>query len=441
MTIAVDAARSSSVAWWREPTKDQWLAWTAAWLGWMLDAFDFTIFLLIMLPIADEFGVSLTAVSAVLTLTLWLRLVGATASGWLADRIGRKTPLMISILWFSICNFIAGFSPTFTFLFIVRAILGIGMGAEWPAGASLAMEAWPARPRGLMGAVLQGSWGLGFALSSIAYWLLFDSIGWRGLLWLGLLPALACVYIRCYVKEPDVWVENRKQQREFGHEVRAPLLSIFKPALLKNTLTACWWISGGMVVYYSTFGLFAVWLQKEFQLAAVVVATPILLANLATVVAAGFWGQIADNIGRRGTLVILAMIACIVAPAYLLTGDLNWIMAGFIIQGCFGGALGCLNPTLTERFPTEVRATASGFCYHVGSIFGGLVPPVISYFAVEHQMGFAAPMLIGTLVGAGSVIVALLISPETKGKVFVSELMSHQAHKRGSGQALAWQLG
>jgi MFS transporter, SHS family, lactate transporter len=420
MAIAADA-RAFSIAWWKEPTKDQWLAWIAAWLGWMLDAFDFTIFLLIMAPIADEFGVSVTAVAAVLTLTLWLRLVGATASGWLGDRIGRKVPLMLSIVWFSACNFIAGFSPNFTFLFVVRAVLGIGMGAEWPAGATLAMESWPARSRGLMGSVLQGSWALGFALSSVAYWLLFDLIGWRGLLWLGILPAIVCVYIRYYVKEPDVWVENRKRQREQKREVRAPLLDIFKPALLGNTLTACWWMSGVMTVYFSVYGLFATWLQTDLKLDAAVVATPILLSNLATFTAAGIWGWMADNIGRRGTIAILALSGCIVAPTYLLTEDVTWIMVGFVIQGSFGGALHVLNPTyLTERFPTEVRSTASGFCYHFGAIFGGLVPPVVSYFAIERHMGFATPMLIGTVGGAANVVIALLLSPETKGKSLVS---------------------
>ena len=106
-------AQAAPVPWWREPTKDQWLAYVAAWLGWTLDAFDFTIFLLIMVPIAQEFNVPLVEVTFVFTVTLWLRLLGATASGWMADRVGRKTPLMISILWYSICNFIAGFSPTF----------------------------------------------------------------------------------------------------------------------------------------------------------------------------------------------------------------------------------------------------------------------------------------------------------------------------------------
>jgi SHS family lactate transporter-like MFS transporter len=113
--------------WWKEPTKDQWKAWIAAWLGWTLDAFDFTIFLLIMLPISQEFGVPLTAVTAVFAVTLWLRLLGATAAGWMADHLGRRAPLMISILWYSLCNFIAGFSPTFAFLFFFRALLGIGM--------------------------------------------------------------------------------------------------------------------------------------------------------------------------------------------------------------------------------------------------------------------------------------------------------------------------
>jgi SHS family lactate transporter-like MFS transporter len=392
MTMVADAS-SLHVAWWKEPTKDQWFAWTAAWLGWMLDAFDFTVFLFIMAPIAKEFGVSVTAVAAVLALTLWMRLVGAVASGWLADRIGRKTPLMLSILWYSVCNFIAGFSPSLTFLIIVRAALGIGMGAEWPVGASLAMESWPARSRGLMGSALQGAFPLGFAIASAAYGLLFDLVGWRGLLWLGILPALLCVYIRYFVKEPEVWVENRKR------------------------------MGGTLVAYYAVFGLFATWLQTEFKLPTGAVATPILLANVVGVLP--FWGWVADRYGRRRSIIIQATIGCLVAPAYLLTNDLNWIIVGFIIQGAFfGGVLPTLAPCyLTERFPTEVRSTASGFCYHFGAVIGGFVAPVSSYFAVERHMGFATPMLIATLIGSVSVILALLVSPETKGKVFVPDLM------------------
>src|SRR5215211_8625961 len=230
MTVAAEAA--TPVPWWKEPTKDQWYAYIAAWAGWTLDAFDFTAFLLIMAPIAKEFGVPVSEVAAVLTITLWLRLVGATANGWLADRIGRKTPLMISIIWYSVCNFFAGLSPSFFILFLFRALLGIGMGAEWPAGAALAMETWPIRSRGFMSGVLQGSWSIGFLLSSVIYGLFYDVIGWRGMLWIGILPALSVVYIRYFVKEPEVWVENRRLQREENREVRAPLLKIFQRGMI-----------------------------------------------------------------------------------------------------------------------------------------------------------------------------------------------------------------
>ena len=134
--MAVVAEITTPVAWWKEPTRDQWHAWIAAWLGWVLDAFDFTIFLMIMSPIAKAFNVPLVEVTAVFTITLWMRLIGATASGWLADRVGRKLPLMISIAWYSLANLLAGLAPSFWLLFLFRALLGIGMGAEWPVRRS-----------------------------------------------------------------------------------------------------------------------------------------------------------------------------------------------------------------------------------------------------------------------------------------------------------------
>ena len=191
-----------------------------------------------------------------------MRLGGATASGWLADRVGRRAPLMISILWYSICNLLAGFSPTFMFLFIVRALLGIGMGAEWPAGAALAMESWPARSRGFMSGVLQGSWGLGFALSAAAYGLLYTPLenwhrgyGWRGMLILGVLPALACVWIRMYVKEPEVWAENKQIQNTTQQQASLPLFAIFKRKYLFNTLTGCLWMAANFCVYYAIWAM------------------------------------------------------------------------------------------------------------------------------------------------------------------------------------------
>jgi SHS family lactate transporter-like MFS transporter len=181
-------------------------------------------------------------------------------------------------------------------------------------------------------------------------------------------------------------------------------------------------MAGTLVAYYGVYGLFATWLQTEFKLPAGAVATPVLLANLAAIFP--IWGWIADRYGRRRSIIIQAVMGCLVAPAYLLTSDLNWIIAGFVIQGgLFGGNLPALAPCyLAERFPTKVRGTAIGFCYHFGAVIGGFVAPVSSYFAIERHMGFAVPMLIGTLAGSASVVLALLVSPETKGKIFGAEL-------------------
>src|SRR5438045_3241587 len=404
-----------AIPWWREPTKDQWYAWWAAWLGWTLDAFDFTVFLLIMKPIADEFGVPVSEVAWILALTLWMRLVGAVASGWLADRVGRKAPLMISIFWYSICNFIAGFSPTLVFLLVFRTLLGIGMGAEWPAGAALAMEQWPIRSRGFMSGVLQGSWGIGFALSSLIYGLFYSYIGWRGLLWVGVLPALSVFYVRKFVNEPPLWVENRRRQRLENREVRAPLVSIFKPGMLANTLLACWWMASNFVLYYSLTSLFATHLQKDLNMSPALLAIPILFFNLVGFVAMSFWGWWGDRFGRRWAMIIPAAIAVPIAPIYLLTSDFTWISIGYILQGAFGGALYSQLPSyLSERFPTEVRATAAGFCYHQGAILGGLVAPVLAYFATTSDIGYAVPMLVGTVAAAISVVIALSLSPETR---------------------------
>ena len=421
----VQTAESARVAWWKEPTREQWHAWIAAWLGWTLDSFDFTIFLLLMLPISQSFHVPLVDVTAVLALTLWMRLVGATISGWLADRMGRKKPLMISIAWYSVCNLLSGLAPSFGLLFLFRALLGIGMGAEWPVGAALAMEQWPIRSRGFMSGVLQGSWGLGALLSSLAYGLLYDWIGWRGLLMIGVLPSLAIIYVRTYVKEPEVWLENRRRQRAERREVKVPLFSILKPAILGNTATACWWMASSFVVAYSITAMFATYLQKDLQLSPTLVALPVMLMSIGQFASGVGWGWVADRLGRRWAMILPALIGLPLVPLYLFTHNYAMIVVFFGLQGWFaGGGIWSQAPSyLAERFPTEVRATASGFCYHQGAIWGGFAGPVVTYFAINWHLGFALPMAIGTIGGLVSLLLALSISPETHGKELVADLV------------------
>ncbi|MBV9429257.1 MAG: MFS transporter, partial [Bradyrhizobiaceae bacterium] len=220
-----------------------------------------------------------------------------------------------------------------------------------------------------------------------------------------------------------VWAENRRIQREQKQEVRAPLFEIFRLRILPNTIMACLWMASGFIVYYSVYGMFATHLQKDLHFTAAQIAMPVALANLVAFLASGFWGYVADVFGRRWGMIIPAAIGLFITPFYLFTGSYEVIAAAFIVQGAFLGAIYGQNPSyLSERFPTEVRATASAFCYHQGAIWAGFTAPVLAYFATGAALGFAVPMLISTTAAAFVFVVVLLFSPETRGKELVPEL-------------------
>ena len=151
---------STNTPWWKEPTREQWTCFTAAWLGWVLDAFDFTIFFLVMKYVSAEFGVSTVATTWTIALTLIARLAGGFAAGALADRVGRRLPLLLSIVGFSVCDGAVALAPSFGWVLALRFLFGFFMGAEWTAGTTLAMENWPARSRGIASGILQGSWAV-----------------------------------------------------------------------------------------------------------------------------------------------------------------------------------------------------------------------------------------------------------------------------------------
>ena len=274
-----------------------------------------------------------------------------------------------------------------------------------------------------MASVLQSSWALGYLIASLLYATVYNYIGWRGMLWMGVLPALACVWIRFYVKEPEIWLENQKLQKEKQAQVKVPIAALFRKNVILTTLSCSWWLVSAFVVYYSIFGLFATYMTKELHFSAAQVGWPLVFSNGLTFIFSFVWGSLADSLGRRWSVIIPAIIGACVAPLYLLTTDYMTILVAFSIQGAFAGAIYGINPSYSsERFPTEIRATAAGFCYHVGAIAGAFVPPILTYFAIERGVGFALPMLISTLGGLVSFVVTLFFSPETKGQHLVADL-------------------
>jgi SHS family lactate transporter-like MFS transporter len=201
-------------------------------------------------------------------------------------------------------------------------------------------------------------------------------------------------------------------------------VKVFKRGLLYNTLTACWWMASAFVVGYSVGGMFPTYLQRDLHLSPELVALPVMLQSIVFFLSGSLYGFMADRFGRRWAIILPALLTIPIAPLYLMTHDYTMIVVFFTLQGMFGGGgMHTLYPAyLAERFPTEVRATASGFVYHQGAIFGGLTAPVITYFAVNWHTGFATPMMIGTIAAALSVAAAVLAGPETRGKVLQAEL-------------------
>src|SRR5712664_148955 len=192
----------------------------ACFLGWALDAFDFFLLTFVIVPMAGDFGTSIAEMSYAITLTLAMRPVGAFIFGLLGDRFGRRMPLMIDIIFYSLMELLTAFSPNYTWLLIFRALYGIGMGGEWGLGASLAMETLPTAARGLFSGILQQGYAFGYLLAAVVYWIVFPLFGWRGLFIVGALPALLVIYIRAHVPESPVWERNRASGRRMKFDLR-----------------------------------------------------------------------------------------------------------------------------------------------------------------------------------------------------------------------------
>src|SRR3954465_9798488 len=196
----------------RELTPQQRKTFLACFLGWALDALDFFLVTFVLGQISKDFGRGIPDVAFSITLTLMMRPLGAFIFGWLGDKFGRRIPLMIDIVFYSVMELATAFAPNFTVFLILRALFGVGMGGEWGLGASLAMESLPTKARGLFSGILQQGYAVGYLLAALVYWIVFPHFGWRGLFVAGALPALLVIYIRAHVPESSSWLQRKAER-------------------------------------------------------------------------------------------------------------------------------------------------------------------------------------------------------------------------------------
>src|SRR3954452_18276990 len=202
-------------------TREQRKTFIACFLGWALDALDFFLVTFVLAQIAQDFHQSIPKVAFSITLTLMMRPLGAFIFGWLGDRFGRRMPLMIDIVFYSIMELLTAFAPNFATFLLLRALFGIGMGGEWGLGASLAMESLPTPARGLFSGILQQGYAFGYLLAAVVYWAVFPLFGWRGLFVAGALPAFLVIYIRAKVPESLSWLREKSIAADFWNNLSA----------------------------------------------------------------------------------------------------------------------------------------------------------------------------------------------------------------------------
>ncbi len=390
-------------------TRSQWMVIAATYLGWTLDAFDFFLMVFLQKAISEAFGTSISAVSEALFLTLAMRPLGALVFGWLADRIGRRPVLMAVVLMFSVFSALSGLAQTLGQLLLIRALFGFAMGGEWGIGASLAMESIPARLRGKVSGLLQAGYPTGYLLASAAFYLLFDHIGWRGMFFLGLAPALLVLVIRLHVDESPSFRAARHTPRTGALKA---LAAHWKLALyLIVLMTAFNFFSHGTQDQYPTF------LQKQHGFGTQLTGMIAVVMNVGAILGAFIVGSLSERIGRRRAIILACLCALPVIPLWAYAGTpLLLALGAFLMQAAVQGAWAVVPVYLSELSPANLRAMFPGFVYQLGNLFASRNGVMQARFAESHHGNYS--LALAGVAGITAVVLALwaALGPERRGE-------------------------
>ncbi len=331
----------------------------ASFLGWTLDAFDFFLVVFALTAIAKEFGKSDAQLALTITITLAFRPVGAFIFGLMADRYGRKLPLMIDLVFFSIVEVLSGLAPNYTVFLILRALFGIGMGGEWGVGASLAMEKAPKGSRGVLSGLLQEGYATGYLLAAVCYFFVFPRWGWRPMFFIGGLPALLAIFVRMRVHESEVWEKTRhKDWSSLGRGIA----SHWKLFLYLTLLMA-----GMNFVSHGTQDMYPTFLQRDWGFSPQKRAALTAFSMIGAIIGGISFGYLSDRIGRRRSIVLALLLAIVVIPLWAFSPALVGLVIGaFLMQFMVQGAWGVIPAHITELSPDNVRGFLPGFAYQCG---------------------------------------------------------------------------
>jgi MFS family permease len=410
---------TSLLAFYRDMTVPERRTFWACASGWALDGMDFMIYPLVIGTIIKLWSVDPGTAGLAGTVTLLSSAIGGWIGGYLADRLGRVRTLQFTILWFSFFSLVCAIVQNFDQLLIARAVLGLGFGGEWAAGAVLMGEAIRPQYRGRAVGSVQSGWAIGWGLAVLAQAILFSylpaEIAWRWMFVVGALPALLVFYLRRYVTEPEIAAATRERQVQAGDQ--PPLWEIFSGPILKTTILASLAATGCQGGYYAITFWVPQFLTKERHLS-IVGST----GYLAALIIGSFIGYLvgawlADRIGRRNLFLTFSLGAIAVVLLYTqlpLTNEILWLLGfplGFFASGYFSG----MGAFLTELYPTRLRGSGQGFCYNFGRGIGALFPFLVG--ALSTSTTLANAIAIFAVAAYGVFFLAAFALPETRGRV------------------------
>ena len=403
----------------------------AAALGWMLDSFDAMLYALVLAHIMRDLEMSKGTAGLLNSLTLLASGIGGVSFGFIADRIGRKRALMLSILTYSVCSFASGLSTSVLMLAVFRFILGLGMGGEWNTGATLVAETWPTELRAKAISIVQSSWAVGYALAALVAGVVLHYADWRMVFFIGILPALMTLWIRSSVPESAMWQEHhRLSQTRLAQEstrvVEAQqkyeddsFARIFRPPYVKNTFALLFLNFFGMFAWWGLFTWIPPYLSLPVEnggrgFGVMGTTTLLVVLNLFGMLPGyASFGWVADHLGRRKSFICYTLLAALAVPLYAMVRQpavllVMGTVVAFFGTGFFSGS-GIIG---SEIFPTSVRARALGFTYNGARTMSSVAPYIIGRVGQVKGLSWAFYLCAGSFLLASLVATQL---PETRG--------------------------
>ncbi len=389
--------------------QDHRAALLAGYLGWTLDAFDFFLVVFCLTAIGREFHQSDAKMALAITITLAFRPIGALIFGLMADRYGRRLPLMLDLVFYSIVEVASGLAPNYKTFLILRALFGIGMGGEWGVGASLAMEKVPPRLRGLLSGFLQQGYATGYLLAAICYFLLFERFGWRPLFFIGGLPALLALFVRVRVKESEVW--ERTKHDSWGQLGRA---------ITSHWKLFCYLVFLMMAMNFAAHGtqdMYPTFLERQWHFGVTGRAAVTGCSMIGAIIGGTLVGWISDRVGRRRAMIGALLLATLVVPLWAFAPSVPLLVLGaFLMQFLVQGAWGVVPAHLAELSPDSVRGFLPGFGYQCGVLLASAVTYIEAVFA--HRTSYAIAMAGTAATVFLLAALAAAVGPERRAAVF-----------------------